>query len=43
MVPIDALREELKDISDVDFEEAITKLKKSGDVFQPKSGFVQLI
>lgn len=43
LVPLDILREELKDLSDTDFEEAIEKLKKSGDVFQPKSGFVQVI
>tara|TARA_Y100000034_G_scaffold124917_1_gene173728 strand:+ start:803 stop:3838 length:3036 start_codon:yes stop_codon:yes gene_type:complete len=43
LVPLDLLRQELKDLSDSDFDEAIEKLKKSGDVFQPKSGFVQLI
>ncbi len=40
-VPIEELRKELKDFSDTEFEEAIEKLKKSGDVFQPKQGFVQ--
>jgi len=43
LVPLDILRQELKDLSDTDFEESIEKLKKSGDVFQPKSGFVQII
>ena len=43
LVPLDILKQELKDLSDTDFDEAIEKLKKSGDVFQPKSGFVQLI
>ncbi len=40
-VPIEELRKEVKDISDVNFEETIEKLKKSGDIFQPKQGFVQ--
>jgi len=40
-VPMDRLREEMKDISDAEFEESIEKLKKSGDIFQPKQGFVQ--
>jgi len=44
MIPLDVLRKELgKDISDTEFDEALEKLKKSGDVFQPKSGVVQLI
>jgi len=43
-VPLDLLRKELKDnVSDTEFEEAIEKLKKSGDIYQPKPGFVQLI
>jgi replicative DNA helicase Mcm len=41
-ISLDILREQFGDkISDHDFEEAIEKLKKSGDLFQPKSGFVQ--
>jgi len=40
-VPINNLREEMKDISDSEFEEAIEKLKRDGDIFQPKQGFVQ--
>ena len=40
-IPLDILRLEMKDISDPEFEEAIEKLKKSGDVFQPKKGFIQ--
>jgi DNA replicative helicase MCM subunit Mcm2 (Cdc46/Mcm family) len=40
-IPLDELRKELKDLNDNEFEEAIEKLKKSGDIFQPKTGFVQ--
>lgn len=40
-VPLDILREELKNMTDSEFEDALEKLKKSGDVFQPKQGFVQ--
>ena len=42
MIPLDILRKEFeKDFSDTEFEETLEKLKKSGDVFQPKAGFVQ--
>jgi len=40
-IPIDILRKEMKDLSDNEFEDAIEKLKKSGDIFQPKQGFLQ--
>ena len=40
-VPIDVLRTELKDLTDSEFDEAIEKLQKSGDIFLPKQGFVQ--
>jgi len=41
-ISLDILRQEFADtISDHDFEETVEKLKKSGDLFQPKSGFVQ--
>ncbi|MDD5192895.1 MAG: LAGLIDADG family homing endonuclease [Candidatus Nanoarchaeia archaeon] len=44
MVPLDILRAELgTNITEIEFDEAIQKLKSSGDVFQPKLGFVQLI
>ena len=44
MIPLDDLRNSLKkELTDTEFEEAIEKLKKSGDIFQPKSGFVQEI
>jgi replicative DNA helicase Mcm len=44
MVPLDLLKKEIgKNLSDTEFEEALEKLKKIGDIFQPKSGFVQLI
>ena len=42
MVPLDVLQKKLEnDFSTSEFEEAIEKLKKSGDIFQPKSGYVQ--
>jgi replicative DNA helicase Mcm len=41
MIPLDILREQLKSLSDTEFEESIEKLKEKGDIFQPKSGFVQ--
>jgi SpoVK/Ycf46/Vps4 family AAA+-type ATPase len=34
-------KEEMKDLSETEFEESIEKLKKAGDVFQPKQGFIQ--
>lgn len=40
-VPLEEVRKELKDMSDIEFDEAIEKLKKSGDIFQPKQGFLQ--
>lgn len=41
LVPMDVLRQSLASLSDNEFEEAIQKLKEKGDIFQPKSGFVQ--
>ena len=42
MIPLDVLQKKLEnDFSASEFEDAIEKLKKSGDIFQPKSGFVQ--
>jgi hypothetical protein len=41
LVPLDVLRQNLSSLSDNEFEEAIQKLKEKGDIFQPKSGFVQ--
>lgn len=44
LVPLDILKQELgENISDNEFEESFEKLKEIGDIFQPKSGFVQLI
>ncbi|MEK6936229.1 MAG: AAA family ATPase, partial [Nanoarchaeota archaeon] len=44
LVPLDELRKELGiNVSDTAFEEAMVQLKKTGDVFQPKAGFVQVI
>lgn len=40
-VPLEELRKEMKDMSDAEFEESIEKLKKSGDLFEPKQGFIQ--
>jgi len=40
-IPIDVLKQEMKDMPDIEFDESIEKLKKSGDIFQPKQGFVQ--
>jgi len=43
-ISLDILRKQFEGrMSDTDFEEAVEKLKKSGDIFQPKSGFVQLV
>ncbi len=44
MIPLDELEKELKtEISQEDIENALEQLKKSGDIFQPKQGFVQKI
>jgi replicative DNA helicase Mcm len=44
MIPLDILRTELgKEVSDLEFEEALETLKKKGDIFQPKLGFIQMI
>lgn len=40
-IPLDTLRKELKDLSESEFDEAIEKLKRDGDIFQPKQGFIQ--
>lgn len=40
-IPLEELRNEMKDMSDAEFEESIEKLKKSGDLFEPKQGFIQ--
>ncbi|MEK6872041.1 MAG: minichromosome maintenance protein MCM [Nanoarchaeota archaeon] len=40
-VPLEELRKELSDLSEEEFEHALDQLKKSGDVFQPKQGFIQ--
>ncbi len=40
-VPMDVLREELKDMSDAEFDEAMSKLEKEGQIFHPKQGFIQ--
>jgi len=44
MIPLDILEKELgNNLSNTEFEEALEKLKKIGDIFQPKPGFMQLI
>jgi len=40
-IPLEEVRKEMKDMSDAEFEESIEKLKKSGDLFEPKQGFIQ--
>lgn len=41
-VPLEELRQELlNSFSDNEFEEGLERLKKTGDIFQPKSGFIQ--
>jgi len=40
-IPLDKLKEEMGDMSEAEFEESVEKLKKSGDLFQPKRGFIQ--
>ncbi len=42
-ISVEELRKQLSDMSEVEFEDAIEKLKKSGDIFQPKQGFVQIV
>ncbi|MBD3252233.1 hypothetical protein GF386_00700 [Candidatus Pacearchaeota archaeon] len=42
-IPEDILRNSLQDLSDLEFEEAIQELIKKSDIFQPKSGFYQLL
>jgi replicative DNA helicase Mcm len=42
MVPLEELRQEIgTNMTDTEFEENLEKLKKSGDIFEPKSGFLQ--
>jgi len=42
LIPIEEIKEELKDkIKKDDIDDAISKLKSSGDIFTPKRGFVQ--
>jgi len=42
-VPLEDLRKEVKDLSDIDFEESIERLQKESIIFQPRSGFIQLM
>ena len=44
LIPINDIKAELSDkISEPDLEEIIDKLKRSGDIFEPKKGFIQRI
>lgn len=44
LVPIEELRAELSEkINEAEFDEILDKLKRSGDIFEPKKGFVQRI
>ena len=40
-IPMEVLRQELKEMSDAEFEESISKLEKEGQIFHPKQGFIQ--
>lgn len=44
LVPVEELRTELADkVNEQEFEDIIDRLKRSGDIFEPKRGFVQRI
>lgn len=44
LIPVNELRTELSEkINDAEFEEILDKLKRSGDIFEPKKGFIQRI
>jgi len=44
LIPLDELKADLGEkINDTEFEEIVDKLKRSGDIFEPKKGFVQRI
>jgi len=43
-VPIDVIKKEIgKELTEIEFEDAIRELIKKSDIFEPKSGFVQLM
>ncbi len=42
LIPMEEVQSALKDkISDIELEELIIQLSKSGDIFKPKKGFIQ--
>lgn len=44
LIPLEELKADLGEkINDAEFEEIVDKLKRSGDIFEPKKGFVQRI
>lgn len=40
-IPLDILKKELKDFSESEFEEALEKLKEKGDIYEPRTGYIQ--
>ena len=44
LIPMEELEKALEGkITDIEMEEALTQLSKSGDIFKPKKGFIQRI
>jgi len=44
LIPMEDLQKALGDrVSEVELEEALNQLSKSGDIFKPKKGFIQKI
>jgi replicative DNA helicase Mcm len=42
LIPLEELQKELPEMQLHDMEEAISELKKKGDLFEPKHGYIQL-
>jgi len=43
-IPLDILKQEIgEELSDLEFEDAVRELIKKSDIFEPKSGFIQLM
>ncbi len=42
LIPMEELQKELPDMQPHDMEEAISELKKKGDLFEPKHGYIQV-
>lgn len=43
LIPLEEIQKELPDMSSHDIEEAISELKKKGDLFEPKHGYIQIV